>query len=191
VFTSHVNPTGNPVGFFAQDLGETERILQQSDLAWTVLRFGSFAELQLAPAATAVQNGRLITNGGQGRIVPVSRRDCAEAAAVALTTEGHEGLTYDISGPEAFTPAELAALYGDVSAKPLDVVYMSDWLLALTLVGIGTPWPSARSVVAFGRAVREGWFDLVDPAFERLTGHAPVGLRDVLVGQHANLLAVG
>jgi hypothetical protein len=58
VFTSHVHPVGNPQGSFAQELGEAEAILQRSRPAWTVPRFQSFAELQLLPAATAVQNGR-------------------------------------------------------------------------------------------------------------------------------------
>jgi NAD(P)H dehydrogenase (quinone) len=191
VFTSHVNPMRNPIGSFATELGDTEVILQRSGLAWTVLRFGSFAELQLPPAATAVQNGHLITNGGDGRIVPVSRRDCAEAAAVVLTTDGHAGTTYDITGPEALSPRELAELYGELSGKPVEVITLDDWMFTLTLMGVGTPWPAARAVAAFGRAVREGWFDVVDPAFERLTGHPPARLRDVLIAHHANLLAVG
>jgi NAD(P)H dehydrogenase (quinone) len=191
MFTSHVNPMRNPIGSFATELGDTEVILQRSGVAWTVLRFGSFAELQLRPAATAVQNGRLITNGGDGRIVPVSRRDCAEAAAVVLTTDGHSGTTYDITGPEAMTPRDLAELYAELSGKPVEFVSLDDWRFTLTLMGVGTPWPAARAIAAFGQAIREGWFDVVDPAFERLTGHAPTRLRDVLIAHHANLLAVG
>src|SRR4051794_29509251 len=88
VFTSHVSPVAkNPTGPVAQEPGETEALLHQSGLGWTVLRFGSFAELQVPAAALAISAGRLGTNSGDGRIVPVSRRDCAEAAVVALTTD--------------------------------------------------------------------------------------------------------
>jgi NAD(P)H dehydrogenase (quinone) len=190
VFTSHVKPFGNPIGAFAQELGETESILHRSSLAWTVLRFGSYAELQLPPAATAVQNGRLVTNSADGHIVPVARQDCAEAVAVTLTTDGHVGQTYDITGPQALSTSDLAALYADVSGRPVDLVQLSDWAFMSILVSIGTPWPSARSIAAFGRAIRQGYFDVVDPTFERLTGHPPVPLRDVLVAHHANLLGV-
>jgi NAD(P)H dehydrogenase (quinone) len=51
--------------------------------------------------------------------------------------------------------------------------------------------PIAWGIAAFGRAVRQGYFDAVDPAFERLTGHPPMTLRDVLRTQRADLLAVG
>jgi NAD(P)H dehydrogenase (quinone) len=190
VFTSIVNPVAeNPTGAIAREQGETEAMLHRSGLAWTVLRFGSFAELQLPPAATAVQNGRLILNFGGGRIVPVSRRDCAEAAAVTLTTDGHTGKTYEITGPQAFSQSDLAELFAELSGQPVRVLPLSDAMLTRVLVGIGTPMPMAWGVTAFGQAVRQGYFDVVDPAFERLTGRPPVALRDVLVAQRADLLA--
>jgi NAD(P)H dehydrogenase (quinone) len=50
--------------------------------------------------------------------------------------------------------------------------------------------PIAWGITAFGRAVRRGYFDVVDPAFERLAGRPPVALRDVLIAHRADLLAV-
>jgi NAD(P)H dehydrogenase (quinone) len=192
VFTSIVNPVaGNPIGANAWEQGKTEEMLHRGAPAWTVLRFGTFAELVLPPAATAVQNGRLITNNGGGRIAPVSRRDCAEAAAITLTTEGHTGKVYEITGPQALSSSELADLYADLSGQPVKVLQLSDTMLTRVLLGIGTPMPIAWGITAFGRAVRRGYFDVVDPAFERLTGHPPVALRDVLIAQRADLLAVG
>jgi NAD(P)H dehydrogenase (quinone) len=192
VFTSIVNPVAsNPIGANAWEQGKTEEMLHRSGLAWTVLRFGTFAELVLPPAATAVQNGRLITNNGGGRIAPVSRRDCAEAAAITLTTEGHTGKTYEITGRQALSASELADLYADLSGQPVKVLQLSDTMLTRVLLGIGTPMPIAWGITAFGRAVRRGYFEVIDPAFERLTGRPPVALRDVLVAQRADLLAVG
>ncbi|MEA2144769.1 MAG: hypothetical protein QOG59_356 [Solirubrobacteraceae bacterium] len=192
VFTSIVNPVaGNPTGANAVEPGKTEVLLHGSGLDWTVLRFGSFAELQLAPAATAVMNRRLVTNGGDGRIVPIARQDCAEAAAITLTTDGHTGKTYEITGRQALSPRDLAELYADVSGRPVTLLQLNDAMLDLMLVGIGTPVPAAWCITAFGRAVRQGYFDVVDPAFERLTGRPPMGLRDVLITHRADLLGVG
>jgi NAD(P)H dehydrogenase (quinone) len=181
VFTSIVNPVmQNPNGAYSWEPGRTEVDLQRSGLPWTVLRFGSFAELQLPPAATAVQNGQLVLNFGDGRLVSISRRDCAEAAAITLTTDGHRGETYQITGNQLQSHSDLAELYSELSGKPVRV-----------LLGIGTPLRNAWNLVAYGRAVRLGYFDVVDPAFERLTGHPPMAVRDVLVAQRADLLAVG
>ena len=192
VFTSIVNPTpGNSTGANAWEPGYTEGVLRRSGLPYTILRFGSFAELQLPPAATAVQNGRLVLNFGAGRIVSIARRDCAAAAAVTLTTDGHVGATYDISGSQALSASDLAELYSELSGHPVALVELSDAMLVGVLVGIGTPLPTAWSITAFGRAVRHGYFDLIDPAFERLTGRPPVALRDVLIAYRPDLLAVG
>ena len=192
VFTSIVSPVaGNPTGATALEPGRTEGMLHHSGLGWTVLRFGSFAELQLPPAATAVINRRLITNGGAGRIVPIARGDCAEAAAVTLTTDGHEGKTYEITGTEALTPRALADLYSDVSGQPVELLQLSDAMLNWMLVSIGTPAPAAWGITSFGRAVRHGYFNVIDPAFARLTGRSPVALREVLLAHRADLLGVG
>jgi NAD(P)H dehydrogenase (quinone) len=191
VFTSVVNPVAaNPIGANAREQGETEALLQRSGPAWTVLRFASFAELVLPPAATAVKNRQLITNGGDGRLATISRRDCAEAAAIVLTTDGHAGETYDITGLEALSHSELAELYTELSGQRVNLLQLSDTALTRLLVGIGTPMPLAWSITAFGRAVRQGYFDLVDPTFERLAGRPPVALRDVLIAHRADLLAV-
>ena len=73
----------------------------------------------------------------------------------------------------------------------MKLVNLGDASLAAVLVGIGTPPSDARSITAFGRAIRLGFFDVVDPVFERLAGRPPVALRDVLIAQRADLLAVG
>jgi NAD(P)H dehydrogenase (quinone) len=191
VFTSIVNPVAaNPLGSLATEAGRTEAMLEESGMDWTMLRFGSFAELALPPAATAVRNGRLLTNAGNGRLVSISRADCAEAAAVVLTSDGHAGATYDITGSEAFTARDHAKLYANLSQKLVRLVPLTDAMLTSVLVGIGTPLAFARDVTAFGRAVRLGYFDVVDPAFERLTGRTPATLRDVLLDHRADLLAV-
>jgi NAD(P)H dehydrogenase (quinone) len=192
VFTSVVNPVAsNPIGANAWEQGRTETMLHRDGLMWTVLRFGSFAELQLPAAATAVHNGQLVLNFGEGRIVPVSRRDCAEAAAITLTTDGHAGETYQITGSEALSQADLAELYSELSRRPVKLVPLTDAMLTSVLVSIGTAMPMALAITAFGRAVRQGYFDVIDPAFEELTGHPPLTLREVLTAHRADLLGVG
>jgi NAD(P)H dehydrogenase (quinone) len=191
VFTSIVKPVAtNPTGVIAREPGRTEEILHGSGLEWTVLRFGTFAELVVPPAATAVQNGRLITNSGHGRIVPISRRDCADAAAIVLTSDGHGGRTYEITGPEALSQSDLAAVYAEVSGRSVKLVPIGDKMLVMGLVLHGTPRPMARAIADFGRAVREGFFDVVDPTFESLSGRPPTSLRQVLIPHRGDLLEV-
>lgn len=46
-------------------------------------------------------------------------RDIAEAAAIVLTTDGHDGQAYTIAGPEPFTGKRAAALWSAVLGKAI------------------------------------------------------------------------
>jgi NAD(P)H dehydrogenase (quinone) len=189
-YTSFPNPVpDHPVGPVATEHGDTERILQESGLGWTILRNGTYAELQVMPGAMAVAGGKLYTNAGDGLLVPVSRRDCAEAAAAVLTGDGHDGITYDITGPETLSQTQLAELLSEVSGRDVRVMPVGDRMLTFGLTRSGAPKPVARSIVAFGRAIREGYYDVIGPAVAELTGHEARTLHEVLVANRGELLA--
>jgi NAD(P)H dehydrogenase (quinone) len=189
VYTSFPNPgPDHPVGPVATEHGETEEILHDSGLAWTVLRNAMYAELQVPPGALAVAGGKLYTNAGDGLLVPVSRQDCAAAAAAVLTTDGHDGMTYDITGSEALSQSQLADLFSEVSGRPVQLMPIGDKMLTWGLTRNGAPKPVARAIVAFGRAIREGYYDVVDTAAATLTGREPRSLRDVLIANRGELL---
>ena len=190
VYTSFPNPgPSHPVGPIATEHGETEEILRESGLDWTVLRNATYAELQVIPGSLAVAGGKLYTNAGDGLLVPVSRDDCAAAAAAVLTTDGHTGMTYDITGGEALSQRQLAELLSEISGRHVELVEIGDKMLTWGLTRNGAPKPVARAIVAFGKAVREGYYDVVDPALSRLTGRTPRTLRDVLIANRGDLLA--
>jgi NAD(P)H dehydrogenase (quinone) len=191
VYTSFPNPVPtHPVGPVATEHGETEQLLHDSGLDWTVLRNATYAEMQVVPGALAVAGGKLYTNAGDGLLVPVSRNDCASAAAAVLTTDGHEGKTYDITGPEAISQGELVALLSEVSGRQVELISVGDRMLTWGLTRHGAPKPVARSIVAFGKAIREGYYNVVDPmAVASLTGQEPRTLRDVLIAHRGELLA--
>jgi NAD(P)H dehydrogenase (quinone) len=189
VYTSLTNPVADhPSGVVVDEQRETEALLHEGGIAWTALRYAAYAELQVPLGAVAVSYGRLVTNAGSGRIAPISRSDCAAAAAVALTMDGHEGQTYEITGPEALTQSDIARLLTDVTGSPVRVVPTGDRRLMWGLSRLGTPRPVARAIVDLGVATREGYFDVVDPAFERLTGRTPRSLRDIFVAHRDELL---
>jgi NAD(P)H dehydrogenase (quinone) len=190
VYTSFLNPVpDHPVGPIASEHGETEAILKDSGIEWTVLRNATYAEQQVPPGALAVAGGKLYTNAGEGRLASVSRRDCARAAASVLTSDGHGGKTYDVTGPEAVSQAELVDLLSEVSGRQVELVPVGDRMLSWGLTRHGAPKPVARAIVAFGKAVREGYYDVVDPSVTTLTGSPPSSLREVLVAHRGELLA--
>ena len=190
VYTSISNPVANnPQRTVSEENRATEELLHSSGLDWTILRNGTFAEVQLAPGSLAVAHGRIYTNAGDGRMTPVSRRDCAAAAVAVLTGDGHENRTYDITGPDRISQAELAALLSDVSGRAIKVHNVSDRILGWGLTKAGFTKAIAREIVDFGKAIREGFYDVAESDVQRLTGRAPRSLRDVLIAHRGELLA--
>jgi NAD(P)H dehydrogenase (quinone) len=188
-YTSLTNPVpGHPTGMVVDEHRETEQLLMASGMAWTVMRFGAYADLQVPLGAMAVSYGKLVTNAGDGRIAPISRQDCAAAAVAVLTSDGHAGQIYDVTGPEALSQTDIAALVSEVSGRPIEVVAIGDRKLAWGLARLGAPKPVARAIVNLGVATRENYFDLVDPSFETLTGRRARSLRDVLMAHRGELV---
>ncbi|MFC4507092.1 MULTISPECIES: SDR family oxidoreductase [Streptomyces] len=88
-----------------------ERLVEDSGMAWTILRPTQFASNALW-WADAVRERRPVRipypDVGLPAIHPA---DIASVARAALTEPGHEGLTYALTGPERITPRrQLAAI---------------------------------------------------------------------------------
>ena len=66
-------------------------------------------------------------------------RDIAAVAAVVLTEDGHTGQVYDVTGPEAFSTAELAAKMSAALGKPVTYQDVPPEAFAQQLQGFGAP----------------------------------------------------
>jgi len=189
-YTSIGNPSDDNPAIAAADHRATEDALRTSGVAWTFLRNGIYADLQIDAAAAAIATGTLLTNTGAGRNGYVTREDCAAAAVTVLTTDGHERKAYDITGPEALDADDLAQIYSEFGATPVAVAHVDDdaWVAAM-VQHAGMPEPVARAYATFGVAQRQGYAAVITPTLERLTGRKPTTLRELLASRQA--IAVG
>jgi NAD(P)H dehydrogenase (quinone) len=180
-YTSGLNPShSNPI-IVAADHRETEEHLRLCGTGWTLLRNSIYAEMLAGAAGAALATGRHVTNEGDGRISYVSRADCAAAAAAVLTSDGHDGKTYDITGREGLTASEVAALFAELGGRPVELVPVSDEEHAAALVEhAGLPEPVARGYATFGEGARRGYCAAVSDTVLELTGRPPRSVREML-----------
>lgn len=175
-YTSVSGPTAdNPAGVVA-DHAATEEALRESGLAWTMLRNNLYADMQVDSVAQAAATGQLVTNFGDGGAAYVTRADCAAVAAGVLTGEGHEGKAYDVTGPHAYTAADLAELATEKSGKPVEVVQVDDEAYTAGLVSAGLPDFIAPLLTSFGTATRLGKLATVTDVVEQVGGRKPTPL---------------
>ncbi|MBE2319643.1 NAD(P)H-binding protein [Solirubrobacter sp. CPCC 204708] len=178
-YTSIPNPSDNNPIVVAAEHRATEEHIRASGARWAMLRNNIYAEIQAPAYQAAIATGRLVTNGGP--VGFVSRLDCARSAAAVLAGGDHDGREYDITGPEALGPAELAALFSELGGKPVEPVLVGDEEYISGLVkNAGMPDAVATIYSTFGIGARLGYSAVVSPAVRQLTGHDPLTLREVL-----------
>ncbi|MBE1496199.1 NAD(P)H dehydrogenase (quinone) [Amycolatopsis lexingtonensis] len=117
----------------------TEEYLRERGVTHVLLRNSWYLENYTATLPAVREHGAVIGAAGQGKVSAATRADYAEAAAVVLTTEGHDGAVYELGGDEAFTLAELAATVSAATGKPIAYTDLPADQLAEALIGAGLP----------------------------------------------------
>ena len=189
VYTSLVGPGPDSPVLFAPDHYGTETALADSTLDWTVLRNNIYAEILLGSLGQAMQTGQLFSAAAQGKTAYVTREDCARAAAAALTSSFNGRRTLDITGPEALSQADLAALATQIAGKPITYVPLELEQLIQGMVGAGLPQPIAETYASIDTAMAQGQFDVVSKGVEELTGTKPASVIEFLTAQLAVALS--
>ncbi|MET7857148.1 NAD(P)H-binding protein [Streptomyces sp. NPDC005318] len=110
VYVSFLGAAPDATFMYARDHWHTEAHIRVSGVRHTFLRDSLYLAGIPAMAGT---DGVLRGPAGDGRVAAVAHEDIADAATTVLLadTEGdtrHDGVTYDLTGPEAFTLAEAA-----------------------------------------------------------------------------------
>ena len=177
VYTSFLGAAADATFTLARDHFHTEVHLRGSAAAWTVLRDSIY--LDFVPFF-AGEDGAIRGPAGEGRVAPVARDDIADVAAVVLTSEGHEGQAYELTGAEALTLAEWAARLSRSVGRRIEFVDETidqawesrrpsgepDWIIE--------GWVSTYLAIANGELAK------VTDTVERLTGHGPTTLEEQL-----------
>ena len=99
---------------FAAVHGQSDEAIRASGLAWTILRPGFFMQNLLASAPVVAQQHAFIQPTGTGRTPYIDARDIAAVAAHVLLSPGHDSKIYDLTGPEALTGEQVAAVMSRV-----------------------------------------------------------------------------
>ncbi|WP_031466712.1 NAD(P)H-binding protein [Sciscionella sediminilitoris] len=179
-YTSVPEPVPANPALVVPDHAGTEQALRDSGVRWTMLRNNLYAHMQIPVIEQAIAAGRLVTNTGAGAIAYVTREDCAAAAAAVLTQDGHADKAYDITGPEALTAEDLAALASELGGREVELVHTEDAAFAEGLRTAGLPEEVAEVVASFGAASRGGFLANASAAVAELTGRKPVALADIV-----------
>ena len=98
-----------------------ENSIRHSGIPFTILRPNGFIQDEAQAIKPVIMGmGLYPVPIGDDGISLVDARDIAEAAAISLAEEGHEGQTYDLVGPTVVSGASNAALWSKLLGKPVE-----------------------------------------------------------------------
>lgn len=162
-----------------------EAVVRGSGAEWTILRADwfdqNFDEGFFRPAVVA---GELAMPLGDLRQAFVDAGDIAAVAAAALTSPGHGGLRYDVTGPRALSFGAAAEIIARASGRPLRYLDSEDDYLAQQS-RLGVPREAAAAAAAAFAALRSAGHSEPSDVVERVTGRPPLSFETYAAGAAA------
>ena len=101
-----------------------ESALREFNVPFTVIRPNYFIQNDATLKDALTKTGIYPMPLGQVGISAVDIRDIAEAAAIALTSDGHFGKTYNLNGPEVLSGPKIASIWSGLLGK--EIRYLGD-----------------------------------------------------------------
>jgi uncharacterized protein YbjT (DUF2867 family) len=169
-------------------LGPRSRIVEQiraandhlkaSGLPWTILEPTFFMQNILA-ARESIAQGQLYWDLGDGRLPAIDIRDIADSAVAVLTSEGHVGQTYALTGPSAISAHDMASVLSKELEHEVQYIPIPTEAAREFMVGLGYPEWVTDGFGELMAGFADDWAaERTSDGVKRLTGHAPRSFRD-------------
>ncbi|WP_446743920.1 SDR family oxidoreductase [Silvibacterium acidisoli] len=173
VYLSQLHAALNSPCRFLHYHAVVERGLARSGMAYTNLRPNLYMQGILMLGKSIASEGKLFAPAGDCRVSIIDVRDIASVAVAALTEPGHEGRTYDLTGPEALTHAEMAARISSAISKPVAFVDIPESEFRSALAAFHMPGWQAEGLVEDYAHYRRGEAADISGAVQEVTNNAP------------------
>ena len=160
---------------YARMHAEIEHQLEASGMLFTHLRAGEFMDSYFRRVPMIVSEGLLLLPMEDAKLASIDINDLAEVAAIVMTTSGHEGKTYPLTGPEALTMSEVAAKLSAATGNPIKYVNVPPEEARNANLAAGMPPYRAEALYELFAERRKGKESQVYPTIQTVFGFAPTG----------------
>ncbi len=158
---------------------QCERQLEDSGLAFTHLRPHWVMQNFLpSSSVTPVVGDMIRLPAGEGRVGFVDARDVAAAGIEALTTPGHAGKAYELTGPEAVSHSDIADRLSAATGRSITYESISPKAYEQEKAAQGWPRSSIDEMLSHFARIRDGLDSEVTDTVETVTGRPALSFRD-------------
>jgi uncharacterized protein YbjT (DUF2867 family) len=147
-----------------------------SGVAYTIVKPHFFMQNLLMAAGGIAQDGNLYFALGEARLAAIDTRDVATFAAHVLTTPGHEGRLYTLTGPASITMQDVATAIAAATGRKVRYQPVPVEAARQSVVDKGADAWSAHMLADYLTAYSAGWGDRVTEDFSHVLGRKPFGI---------------
>jgi uncharacterized protein YbjT (DUF2867 family) len=178
VYVSFFGASPTAIFTLGRDHWATEEHLRSVGVAHTILRDNIYADFTPHFIGT---DGSIRGPAGDGRVAVVAQADIAEVAVAVLTSNGaYDGRTLNLTGPEALTMNEIAAILSDHLGRTVSYIPETIDEAYASRASYGAPQWQVDGWVSTYTAIAAGELATVSEDIPEVTGHPAMTLKQVL-----------
>ncbi len=158
----------------------SEQYLKQSGLAWTMIKPNFFMQNFLGSGGTIKEQGKFFLPMGEGKTAMADTRDIGACVATVMTAPGHEGKSYEITGPEVLSFSDAADRFSKVLGRKIEYVFVPMAAYRQTLARFLTNEWHLNAVCELFQEIADGHDLHTTDSVQKLTGRAATSLEQFI-----------
>jgi len=165
---------------------DTEVYIKNSGMHWTMIKPNFYMQNFIGSSKTIVEQSKFFLPMSEGKTGMIDTRDVGKVIAKVLSEEGHEGQSYQITGPEILSFYDVAEKFSSVLKR--EVLYIDmpiDAYKNILSQFLTNQWHLDSVIDLFG-GIAEGGIEYKTDTFEDLIGTPPRSLED-FIEEHRSL----
>ncbi|MCY1477612.1 Quinone oxidoreductase 2 [compost metagenome] len=168
------------MGDFIKVHPKTEDYIKDSGINYTIFRNSMYTDILPGFAGERVLETGIFLPTGDGKTSCALRSEMAEGIANSLLLDSNEKKTYNLTGPAAYSFAEIAETLSDLSGKTVSYTSPDMETFIQQLKKYGVPEKSIFIAGGFSGDIKNNQFEEVYPDLENLLGRRPTALAAAL-----------
>lgn len=179
VLLSSMGTVLQPLPVIGARIAARDDVFRRSGLDISYLRAGGLMSNALWWIPSINEADQVVDGSDPGKLSVIDPYDVARVAAHVLTTDGHAGHGYLLTGPEALSAREQTEILADVLGRPIEFVAPSPAEFArMSIDRLDTPEPLAAALQNLNELFAAHRAGVLTDDIENLTGVAPRTFRD-------------
>lgn len=163
-----------------------EQAVRDSGVDWTMLRPLGFMSNALMWAGSIRARNAVFAPFANGRVALIDPDDIAAVATTVLTTPGHAGQIYELTGPEALSPADQVEVLSSVLARPISFVEVTPEVARESILSHGVSTVMADAIMALRATALGPFTSIVRPTVQEVTGRPATSFQEWALRNAAN-----